>query len=146
MMLSSIPVVPEKNACIGRPDLRLPLLVLCLMPIFWLPASASAAVVTVCDAGCDHGTIKAAIPDTTIGDTILVQTAKTYNEFDINTSGRILISDGGPASYIINGSGCKNNVLATGTNGVVEGFTITGCQKTDGQNGAGIVSNGCRQA
>lgn len=141
MMLSLSPIVSLKYE---RPGRRC-LLLLLFLPILWLAGYTSAAVKTVCDAGCDHASIKAAIPDTTIGDTILVQTAKTYNEFDLNVSGRILISDGGPTSYIINGSGCKNNVLAAGANGVVEGFTITGCQKTDGQNGAGIVSNGNTQ-
>ena len=109
------------------------------------PMFSHAAVKTVCDGGCDHSTIKAAISDTVTGDTILLQQAKTYSESDLVLSARVLISTGAPAAYIINGSGCKNQVLTTGSGGVIEGVTITGCNKTDDNNGAGIVSNGDTQ-
>ena len=113
------------------------------MPLLlWLPGFAIAATKTVCDAGCDYTTIKAAHFNTGTGDTIFVRTAKVYNEFDLNLGAKTLVSDGGPSSFIINGAGCKNHVVSTGANGVVEGFTITGCVKDDGANGAGIVSNG----
>ena len=67
------------------------------------PTISHAATKTVCDGGCDHSTIKAATLDTSIGDNIQVMQAKTYNESDINFSGRILISDGSTGAFIING-------------------------------------------
>ncbi|NNJ91333.1 MAG: hypothetical protein HKP55_06645, partial [Gammaproteobacteria bacterium] len=114
-----------------------------LASTFFISATVNAEVATVCDAGCDHNTIKDADFATSLGAIIQVKTAKTYNEHDLTLSGKTLISDGGPAAYIINGSGCMNNVVSTGAGGSIEGFTITGCQKTGtSNNGAGLVSNG----
>ncbi|XOV89513.1 MAG: DUF6531 domain-containing protein [Pseudomonadota bacterium] len=116
--------------------------VLFLVQLLCLPGLVLAATKTVCDAGCDHTTIADAARNTSTGDTILVRTAKVYSESDIVVSGKNLVSEGGPEAFIINGAGCNNFVVTTGSGGTIEGFTITGCHKDNGSNGAGVTSNG----
>lgn len=115
-----------------------------------------AATLEVCNSGCEFSSIKSAIQEANIGDTVLVNNG-TYQE-QISFSGITVQSVNGPDTTIIDANLTKSqtggtvvNVACSGNDcdsglGVLDGFTIKGGNSSSSPGGIGAngaIINNC---